>query len=509
MPNQTSYIKIFLLLLLYVILLGCTRILLTDGIEIDEAEQSYLSQWFLWGYDIQPPLYTWITIALIEVFGNHHWVYVAFRMVLFFLSYTGLFLLFSRISQNPNLGWAAVVFALFLPQFSTESLRHTHTVLVTVASIWTLVCIERLWKNPNLKYYLWLGIALSVGILSKYNFLIFMSSIGATLLLFPKGRTLFFSWKSAATFLLVFLLITPHFVWVWQHIWELSSGIKTDLGSSAVETESFGWASKVTGLGVLFINLLSFLSAFLLVFAVSHFNYFKSIYLAETEWTKFFEYFFAVVLLQFVLMVIFFNATIFHERWMQPIFVFFPGYCLLKLYPVVLFPKQRMRIRRLGYLAAATILIIIVARIAILPTFFQKTIRLNLPHEQFCQDLQTTVKENDVELIITDDVMLGGYLNQTFAEIPVLVQEPKYKLVNSIEYKKSENKNALLVWTWSWRDAGDSSPPMEEMPASLQSLTAFPSIKSNFSEVQTYDYQYGSSKKASYRHGIFSIITYQ
>ncbi len=497
--------KAFFLLAIYVLILGLVRVLLSDGIEIDEAEQSYLSQWFLWGYDIQPPLYTWMTIALIEVLGNHHWVYVLLRMCLFFLSYWGLFLLFSRLSQNKKIGWAAVVFSLFLPQFSTESLRHTHTVLVTMASIWTLVCIERIWKKPDLKYYILLGFTLSIGILSKYNFLIFMSSIGATLLLIPKGRHLLFTWKTPVTFLIVLLFIRPHFIWVWEHVWELSSGVRSDLGSTDAATLPSSWAAKMMGLGVLWINLLSFLSAFLVVFVVSHAHRFKSAFQNTSEWTRFFEYFFLLVMGQFILMVVLFNATIFHERWMQPFFVFFPGYCLLKFYPYSLPLKKWKSFQRLGYLAVLVILTIVVARIAIVPIFLQKTIRLNLPHKEFCKSLQSTVKEKEIDLILTDDVLLGGYLNQTFPEIPVVVQEPKYKLVNSHEH--GENKNALLIWTWSWRVSSNYKPP--KVPLPLQSLLNTHNKEPAISNIQTFNFEYTPSKKASYRYYLLQDFNYR
>ncbi|MEZ4885749.1 MAG: glycosyltransferase family 39 protein, partial [Chitinophagales bacterium] len=457
--NKTALISISI----FVLLLGLTRLLFSTGIEIDESEQSYLSQWLLLGYDIQPPLYTWTNIALIEVFGNHHWVYVFFRMVLMLMSYYGLFLIFSRMSQNKKIGFGAVIFSLFLAQFSTESLRHTHTVLVTVASIWSMVYLERIWQKPQWKYYVLLGFTLAMGILSKYNFLIFMSSVCLALLLLPKGRSILITSKTLVTLFITASIIGPHFTWIWQNIWELAGGVSSDLGSTSNDSM---WMAKVLGLQVLLVNLLSFLSVFLVAFGLTHFRRLQSASQTKSEWIAFFEYFFLLVIGQLVFAVLIFNATIFHERWMQPFFVFFPGYCLLKCYPYSIPSKTWKLFQRMAYLASATILIIVVMRIAVFPYFFQKTIRLNLPHEQFCEDLQPIIAKNDIDLIVTDEVLLGGYLSMVFPETVVIVQEPKYAMVNLHAFGK--NKNALLVWTWSWRTHEVHSA--KKIPPSLQSL---------------------------------------
>lgn len=488
---------------IYVVMLGLFRVFLSTGMEIDEAEQSYLSQWFLWGYDIQPPLYTWISIALIEVFGNHHWLYVSFRMCLFFLSYAGLYLLFSRISQNNKIGLAAVIFSLLLPQFSTESLRHTHTVLVTTASIWSLICLERIWQNPHWKYYALLGFTLSVGILSKYNFLFFISSMGLTLLLIPSWRRLLFTPKTVITFLIVALLISPHFVWVWQHLGELTSGVSSDLG--AVREASF-LKARFLGLMALLVNLVSFLSGFLLVFGLIHLKQIRAVSQNKSEWIQFFECFFLLVIGQFLILILFFNTTIFHERWMQPFFVFFPGYCLLKFYPQssssALLQNWKL-FQKIGTIAVTAILLVLVTRIAIMPTFFHKTIRLNLPHERFCEDLPQLVKEENIDLIITDDLLLGGYLTANFKET-IIVQEPKYALVNRQEY--GEGKNALLIWTWSWRPSADYKP--NDIPPVLQSLLKDHDKTQTKSDIQTYNFQYTTAKKSSYQYYILQDFGY-
>lgn len=41
------------------------------ALELEGAEQAYYTPWFRWGYDDQPPLYTWLQYGVNQVFGSH------------------------------------------------------------------------------------------------------------------------------------------------------------------------------------------------------------------------------------------------------------------------------------------------------------------------------------------------------------------------------------------------------------------------------------------------------
>ncbi|MGB0929232.1 MAG: ArnT family glycosyltransferase [Chitinophagales bacterium] len=479
------------MLTIYVLLLGLARVLLSDGIQIDEAEQSYLSQWFSLGYDIQPPLYTWLTIGLNQVFGNHYWVYVFFRMVLLLFSFYGLYRIFSHLGKDTKIGLAAIAFSLLLFQFSTESLRQTHTVLVTLASILTILCLIRIKENSELKDYILLGVALSMGILAKYNFLILVSSLCIAVALLPQWRSFLFTWKTGVTALIVILLVSPHFVWVLQHL----NGLVTDVGTDLGTDEEFGFLSgRVKGLGKLFEKTFGFLVGFLIVFGGFHFKQFKTARKNSSEWIQFFEYFFLAVILQFILLVLIFNATNFTARWMQPFFVLFPGYCFLKFYPNGIPLKSWKPFKWLGYIGGIAIISVVIARTAVLPALLQKPVWLNKPHTQFCEDMQPILQEHQIDLIVTNHILLGGYFRMVYPERKVIVLEEKYARISDYQL----DKNTLIAWSWAWVEGKEDGVKKGKAPKDVvKTLQSFNGERIEVDMI-TYDYHYCPTKKCSY-----------
>lgn len=489
--QQTTHKRVFVLLSIYVLLLGLARVLLSNGIQIDEAEQSYLSQWLSLGYDIQPPLYTWLTIGFTQVLGHHYWVYVFFRMILMLFSFYGLYRIFSHLGKDTKIGFAAISFSLLLFQFSAESLRQTHTVLVTLASILTILCLIRIKENAKLKDYILLAFALSMGILSKYNFLILVSSLCIAVALIPHWRQFLFSWKTGVTALIVTALISPHFIWVLQYLSGLVTDIVTDLGAD----EEFGFLlGRVKGLGELFEKILGFLVGFLVVFGAFHFKQFRAARNNNNEWTLFFEYFFLVVTLQFALLVLLFNVTNFTARWMQPFFIFFPGYCLLKFYPDDIPLKSWKPFKRIGYIGGLVIICVVIARNAVLPAVLQKPVWLNKPHTEFCEDMLPVLQAHQIELIITNHVLLGGYFRMVYPEWKVIVLEEKYARIG--DYKL--DKNTLVAWSWAWIEGKEDGVRKGRVPKDVKE--ALKSFNGERIEVDmiTYDYHYCPTKKCSY-----------
>lgn len=489
--------KIFFLLTLYVLLLGLARVLLSDGIEVDEAEQSYLSQWLLWGYNIQPPLYTWMYIGVSEVLGNHYWVQVFFRMFLLLLSYYGIFCIFSRISKKVEVGVAATVFCLFLLQFSTESLRQTHTVLVTVAGIWSIWCLIQIKENPKLKYYILFGFTLAAGILSKYNFLFFISSLCLAVFMLPKWRKILFSWKSLVTAIIVTVLISPHLWWVYQHLDALTTDTAARMSSQGDDLGTLALTAK--GLWVLISNMLAFLSVFLIIFVLFHLNDWRENgYLGfRNEWIVFFEYFFLFSFLQFVAIVLLSDSTIFPQRWIQPFFIFFPGYCFLKFYPDTIPTKRLQWFKRIGYFAASVTIIVVIARTAILP-MMKNPIWLNKPHTQFCEDINSVLEKNQIEVIVTDHILLAGYFRMSEPNKKVINLDSKYTLVS--QYDKTAN--ILFIWSWAWVEGVEDGVAKGKTPKLINNELQQQTKTLIEADMLTYDYHYCPSKKCSYDYVI-------
>ena len=68
-PSTPSHRAPWLLLLLYFGAHIVSRTLVSDALELDEAEQALWTQQLAAGYGTQPPLYTWLQWAVFQVAG--------------------------------------------------------------------------------------------------------------------------------------------------------------------------------------------------------------------------------------------------------------------------------------------------------------------------------------------------------------------------------------------------------------------------------------------------------
>lgn len=498
---KSNNLSVFLLFTAYVVLVGLARVLLAEGIEVDEAEQSYLSQSFLWGYNIQPPLYTWLQMSFLQVFGNHGWVYVLFRMMLLLLTFHSIFLIFYQISGRKKQGIASAFLCLLLIQFSTESLRQTHTVLVTLTGNYSLWCLIQIKRSPKPLYYLLLGIALAAGILAKYNFLLFIFSLSLVVLLIPHWRKMVFSSKTLLTAVVILVLTAPHFIWIWQHLDALMIGVEQRM-SAKTTTTTHSLPIGVIGSFKLLKGLLSFLSVFLIVFALTHWRRFRALKVEKNDWTTFFEYFFLISVAQFLLLTLVFGMTSFPERWIQPFFIFFPGYCLLKFYGNGISPYTWKVFKQIGGFAAIAVIIVVIARTAILPSF-QKPVWLNKPHLQFCEDLRPILEENKIEVIVTKHIFLAGYFRIVYPDFQIITLDTKYVLVSQYD----TNRNTILLWTWAWVEGKEDGVYKGRTPELIQQQIQQHPQTPIEGGMKTYDYHYCPSKKSSYNYFILGERT--
>lgn len=231
--------KIGLLALVTFLAITCITFF-KSALELEDAEQAYYSQWLRWGYDDQPPLYTWLQYAVNQIFGVRKISFSILRAAIF----TSILLLlwhFGRKMQLSEKKSEMVVFALvLLPVFIDFTFRRlSHTSLLCLAILASFISILRLLQHRTWTNYMLLGLVMSVGILSKYNYVLFLAAFGLTLF-FDKGlREVVFNKKILVTIFISGLLLAPHFYWLFGtngYLMELREGIalKTESNSETV-----------------------------------------------------------------------------------------------------------------------------------------------------------------------------------------------------------------------------------------------------------------------------------
>jgi 4-amino-4-deoxy-L-arabinose transferase-like glycosyltransferase len=181
-------------LLLYFSLQVVVRLLTSQSVELDEAEQLLWTQDLRWGYGPQPPLYSWLQWAFFEVFGASILALALLKNLLLLSTY-GCTWLAARTVLAPRLA-ALSSASLLLLQIVWESQRDlTHSVLVTTCAAATLAVLLALLRRPRAGLYLLLGLAVGCGLLAKYSFFMVVAAWGIALLWSPATRRVLIDWR--------------------------------------------------------------------------------------------------------------------------------------------------------------------------------------------------------------------------------------------------------------------------------------------------------------------------
>ena len=121
--------SLFLVLATYFLVHVTVRLILPHGLELDEAEQTYLSQWLLAGYGSQPPFYNWLQHGAIEIFGMSLVTLAGLKNLMLFAAYLFYYLAARQVMENKVLAAVAALGLLTIPQVSFEAQRDlSHTV---------------------------------------------------------------------------------------------------------------------------------------------------------------------------------------------------------------------------------------------------------------------------------------------------------------------------------------------------------------------------------------------
>lgn len=206
-----------LLLIVLVVTIYRAWIVATNGLNfyLDEAQYWYWAQNMDWGFYSKPPVIAAIIAATTSVCGDSEFCVRFGSLLLYPLSTLLLYLLAKRLFDAKTALAAAVLF-LTLPAVSLSS-----TLISTDVALfffWTLALyafVKALDSNAWGDWLL-LGVALGLGMLSKYTMGIFF--VSALLYAFVGQRLdLLANLKAWAAVLLAALIFAPNLWWNWQH----------------------------------------------------------------------------------------------------------------------------------------------------------------------------------------------------------------------------------------------------------------------------------------------------
>lgn len=193
------------------------RSFLFPGTDADDAEQLISAQGWALGYGVRnPPLFTWIVALSQQVFGVSIAAVVSVKFSLLAISIALLHHAARIVLEDDRLAALAALSPLAIYYVSWDSTFHyTHSVLLAASLCFTFVALLRLERRSDLSYYIMFGLAIGIGLLSKYNYALFLAALIPAALGDKKLRGHLANVRTLISATVAAALALPHYLWLW------------------------------------------------------------------------------------------------------------------------------------------------------------------------------------------------------------------------------------------------------------------------------------------------------
>jgi 4-amino-4-deoxy-L-arabinose transferase-like glycosyltransferase len=352
--REQRAVNVFLLALaLYFLIQIVIRVVQKGALTLDEAEMVFDSQQLRLGYGIQPPLYTWLQWLVFQFTGVTHFGLSVLKNASIFALYVCVFQL-ARLLLG-TLAAAAITssLALLVPLGWDAFIDRTHSLLATAlaaGALWTYFLLLR--KPDRLRSAL-LGLLIGLGMLSKYNFAIFVLGLVAASLLVSEHRKAIWTRDMWITVSVATLCLLPHAAWFIQ---QLDTATAETLNKMKAGDHRAGYAENVArGSKHFFLSIASFITPLWAALAIAYRSPRAGTLQLRTPQARFFLWLFGTGLACIAALVLSGHLSHIKSRWLQTLLFALP------LAWFVIFPPQTPAVyRRLLVVTAGAALVMLV-----------------------------------------------------------------------------------------------------------------------------------------------------
>lgn len=413
------------------------RLAVSDALEYDEAEiLFYFQQPLAFGYNSQPPLYNWLQIGLFRVFGLNVFSLALLKNSLIFLFYFVLYKFAHRILKSEPAAVLSTASLFLIYNFSW--LLHkdlTHSVLLLVLCAASFYNFYAIFSQPQKKYYLWLGLVMGLGILAKYNYIVFILALFLSGLSIAEYRKSILCRKMILSLLLCVAIVGPHLAWA------IANVKRVTLDVVDFNIAGSGVVIPFKGLSLVFSETLIFLLPLLVFYAIFFPQGFKKSYddaSDDQNVKRWLERFFLFSALLILVCVIASRVQHIKIRWLHP-FLF-----LVPLYFFIRFGNRAFRSLRTNIFLGIVVFCAVSTLFSISGRIFfasnrGKYVRLNYPYRQ----LAAAIRKNGFNkgLIVAENHVMGGDLKLYFPDSLVVVPDKRFW----VDTQKTFD-SILIVW---------------------------------------------------------------
>ncbi|MCV9997704.1 glycosyltransferase family 39 protein [Pararhizobium sp. YC-54] len=436
----------------YFVLCVALRVFISPALEIDEGEQAFVSQFLALGYGPQPPFYNWLQYAVVEAFGVSLTALTALKHLMLFLCCLFYGLAAQIVIRDRALAAIAMLGVLTLPPvflLAQRDLSHTVSALFAVSLF--LYGFFRTLRNPSLFSYLLTGIAVGIGLISKYNFALVPAA--AVLAVLPERdlRQRIFDWRVIASLSVAFAIVLPHAYWVVNNLTSASAGTINEMK----EGLSGGRLTQAVKGIVSLISAIFGASILPLVFFAAVFPFdIKRAYRAESQWTRITGRMICLCLVAVLMIVLGLGATHIREKWLAVFVVLLPLYLCLKIDAAGIETSGKLKRFAIPlFIMIFAVLIGVSARVLTSPMLGSYN-KLNTPYDAFIREI-TQNHAIQPALVIADDTNLAGSVRLQLPQSTVITS---YKPQGPLAAEWRSAGPVLVIW----RGNGEPQPALPD-----------------------------------------------
>lgn len=440
--------SVYLLLAVYFGVNAVLRLATPASLEIDEGEQLFFAQHLMLGYDTQPPFYNWLQYGMIQLLGNSVAALTLLKNFMLFLCYLLFGLTAQMVLRDRVLAVVATLGLITIPQIGYEAQRDlTHSVAMLFAACLFMHSLIAALRSPTALNYALTGVAIGIGVLSKYNFVLLPAAALLAVASDRDHRLRLLDPRIVLTAAIAGAIVLPHALWFFDHIKEA-----TGLTMMKLNRGVGGDPGQRKGLLALAEAIVSVTLPTLAVFAFAYGRTLFRAWRAESRWTRLLGRILVAATLLVLVLVLAGAATYIRHRWLLPIFFLLPLYLSAKIEALGEAPAGAPR--RFGFVVAA-ILIIVPALLFCRPFvqgFLGEYSKKNVPYGPAIVEILRSGGHHP-SIVVAGDIQLAGNVRLNAPDTAVTT--PGYGHLER-PFAFDATHPVLIIWrTWTGQSVAE------------------------------------------------------
>jgi hypothetical protein len=313
----------------------------------------------------------------------------------------------------------------------------THTLVLCIAALWSYIALLDFAARPGVRRAVLLGLALGLGLMAKFSFLLFLAGlVGAALTLAQLRPALCSRWMPIAV-ITALALCTPYVVWL--------AGVRADVLGTVqqhlIPTTESHFVRALTGLGLLLRALFMFSMPWLAIIAVLVPRAFDPRVKRDRAPTLGERLAFrttGVAIALTAMGIIASGATNVAERYMHPVLV---------LAPVMVFGRlagiegTASRLVPISGVAVAATLVLLALRLS-LPAIYDRPLNA-MPYEALTREMAARGYASGTA--IAADVREAGNLRSFLPSLRVLAHDDSHRAVRP-PHREGSREQCFVIW---------------------------------------------------------------